>query len=70
MKSYKDLAACITCLQVIQRRNDMKPEQRRNIKKALHALEVLRRNDQLTRPQAFRYVREVTEALTETFLKR
>ena len=69
MKKFSDLTACLAVLQAWHSRNDMEPEQTKNIEKAIRLLKQLRRLQDPTRTEMFRYVREITDAIIKASLK-
>lgn len=69
MRKFSDLTACLAVLQAWQGRNDMEPEQKKNIEKAIKLLKGLRRLSDPTRAEVFRHVREITDAILKASLK-
>lgn len=69
MKHFKDLNACIVLLQAIHRRNDIEPRMRKRIKAAIDLCREFRRLDHPSRPQTFRYMRNITENLVAAFIE-
>jgi hypothetical protein len=69
MKKYKDVQFCLDELQSMQNRDGLEPEQRSALENAKRELKQLRRNPHPSRGEIFRVVREVTEAIIESFVR-
>jgi len=70
MKKFKELNACIARLQEVQAGNDLEPEQRKEIERALVHIKRLRRLPHLTQREVFCAVREIADSLLFAFLKK
>lgn len=70
MRKIRELNACIARLQAVQGGNDLRPEQQKEIKRAMEQLKQLRRLPHPTQREVFCAVREITEALLRAFLKQ
>lgn len=69
MRQYKELNACIAHLQAVLAGNDVGPEQRKEIKRAMEQIRKVRRIAHPSQREVFRAVREITDALLRAFLK-
>jgi hypothetical protein len=67
MKKFKDLNACIADLEAALGRNDIKSQQKEDVGAAIEEVRRLRRKPHLTRPEAFRAVREIAARLIRAF---
>ena len=70
LKKFKDLNAAIVCLQAVLARSDAEPEQKKDVEKVIEQIKRLRRRPHCTPAESYRCVREVTERLLRSFLKR
>lgn len=70
MKKFKDLNACIADLEAILSRNDIKSQQKQDVEATIEEVKRIRRKPTLSRPEAFRVVRQITERLIRAFLKK
>jgi hypothetical protein len=59
----------MAALRAVQSGDDVKPEQRKNIERALEQLKQLRRNPHASQNEMFCIVREITESLVRALLK-
>jgi hypothetical protein len=69
MKQFRDLNACVAVLEAALRRDDIEPEQSKDIEAAIDGLKVLRRLNHPTRAEIFQHVRGITERVIRAFLK-
>jgi hypothetical protein len=69
MAKVKELKACIAHLRALQA-SDIEPEQKTAIDEMIVRIKKLSRLQNPTRREVFRCVRDVTELLTKTFVKR
>lgn len=69
MKKSKDLNGCVSILLDTRRRNDLVPEQRKDVDQALGEVRKLGRLSHPTRVEVNRRVRRLTEALIRAFFK-
>lgn len=69
MRKIKDLDACVAVLQAKQRRNDIEPQQKKDIEGAINAIKALRRLDHPSRPQMAHCVREIVDRIVKAFFK-
>jgi len=65
MKHIKDLKVTIALFQGMVARTDIAPEQKNAVRKSITQLRRLARKRNLTREEAFRCIREVSETLWE-----
>ena len=70
MKHFKDLDACIALLRALQARNDIGPEQKKDVGEAIEEAKRLRRKRGATHVENYRCVRRIAERLVNAFLKR
>jgi hypothetical protein len=70
MKKFRELNACIASLQAIQGGNDLRPEQQKEIKRAMEQMKRLSRFPHPTQSEVFCAVREITDALLRAFFKQ
>jgi hypothetical protein len=70
MKKFKDLNACIADLEAVLSRNDIKSQQKQDVEATIEEVKRIRRKPTLSRPEAFRAVRQITGRLIRAFLKR
>ena len=68
MKSSKNLNACMSVLQDIQRRDDIDPKQKRAAHDAICLIKQFRRLKAPSRAETFRFVLEISRILAESFL--
>lgn len=69
MKQFKDLNASIALLRALLAADDVEPEQKKEVERALGEVRKLRRKPQLTQADVFSCVRNVTESLVRAFLR-
>jgi hypothetical protein len=69
MKKDRNLQFCMDELKSMQKRDGLEPEQRSALEKAEGELRQLWRKPNPNRREIFRVVREVTEAITKTFVR-
>jgi hypothetical protein len=67
MKHFKDVVAVIARLRVLAARDDVGPDQKKHVEKAIGALRHLRRKPSLTQAEVFACVREVAERILNAF---
>jgi len=65
----RELKGCIALLHAMLTRNDIEPEQKGHVERALKALKNFRRKPNPRPHEVARCVREVVEALSQAFLK-
>jgi hypothetical protein len=70
MKQDKNLQYCMDCLRSMQERDGLEPEQSSALEKAKVRLKKLRRSPNPTRREIFEAVRQVAEAIVNTFVHR
>jgi hypothetical protein len=70
MRKIKELNSCIARLQGVQAGNDLRPEQQKEIKRAIEQLKQLSRFPHPSQTQVICVVREITEALLRMFLDK
>jgi hypothetical protein len=70
MKKFKDLNACIADLEAVLSRNYIKSQQKQDVEATIEEVKRIRRKPTLSRPEAFRAVRQITERLIRAFLKK
>jgi hypothetical protein len=70
MKQDKNLQYCMDCLRSMQERDGLEPEQSSALEKAKVRLKKLRRSPSPTRREIFEAVRQVAEAIVNTFVRR
>jgi hypothetical protein len=70
MKQDKNLQSCMERLRFMQERDGLEPEQRSALERAKSKLRKLRRNPNPTRREIFEAVREVAEAIVNSFVDR
>jgi hypothetical protein len=69
MKHFKDLDACVAALQAIQARDDIGPEQKKDVEMAIKEAKHLRRRHGAGDEVTYRCVRRITDCLINAFLK-
>jgi hypothetical protein len=67
MKHFKDLNACIAHLRAIHGRDDIEPEQKKELEGAIECLRRFRRKNNPSQAELFNCVREVAGRLVEAF---
>jgi len=70
MKQDKNLQYCMDYLHSMQDRDGLEPEQRSALEKAKVRLKKLRRSPSPTRREIFEAVRQVAEAIINSFVHR
>jgi len=70
MNHDKNLQYCMDCLRSMQERDGLEPEQSSALEKAKVRLKKLRRSPSPTRREIFEAVRQVAEAIVNTFVHR
>jgi len=70
MKQDKNLQYCMDCLRSMQERDGLEPEQSSALEKAKVRLKKLRRSPSPTRREIFEAVRQVAEAIINSFVHR
>lgn len=70
MKQDKNLQYCLDCLRSMQERDGLEPEQSSALEKARVRLRKLRRSPNPTRREIFEAVRQVAEAIVNSFVHR
>jgi hypothetical protein len=69
MRKIKELTVCIAQLEAVLTGNDVRPEQRKDVQRAIERMKQLRRIPHPTQREVLRAVREITEALLSAFQK-
>jgi signal recognition particle GTPase len=69
MRKIKELHACIARLQAVLAGNDVGPEQRKDIIRAMEQIRQIQRKPHPTQREVSCAVREITDALLRAFLK-
>jgi hypothetical protein len=70
MNQDKNLRFCVDQLESMQKRDGLEPEQRSALEAAKVRLKKLRRSPSPTRREIFEAVRQVAEAIVNTFVHR
>ena len=68
MQQFRDVNAVIAELKALAARDDVGPDQKRHVEKAIKALMELRRKPRLAQADVFACVREVAERLLNAFV--
>jgi hypothetical protein len=69
MKQFKDVNAVIAELEGLAARDDVGPDQKKHVEKAIKALRQLRRKPHLAQSDIFACVREVADRILSAFGK-
>ncbi len=70
MSGNKDLQFCMDQLRFMLNRDGLEPEQKSALENAQEELKRLRRKPNPTRPEVYRAVRRVAEAMVVVFLRK
>lgn len=70
MKHFKELNACIADLEAVLGRGNIESQQKKDVEAAIEEVRRIRRKPTLSRPEAFRAVREITARLIRAFFKK
>ena len=69
MRKARDLNACIAELQAIHGRDDIDPEQKRDVEVAIEEIKRLKRKSHPSRAEVHQSVREVAARLIHAFVR-
>ncbi len=67
VKQFKELNASIAALRALLARDDIRPEQQKNVEAAIEHLKRLRRRPDAKMPDVYRCVRQVADRLISAF---
>lgn len=70
MKKNKDLNACISLLEDVQRRGSVNPEQKQSVERVVEELKRIRRKPNLGRTEQHESIRRIVEQLLRAFKNR